>query len=153
MCPLSITGPASCRWRVAVWEIPPGTKYVNGGTMTVDHTGRIHVVVRGEEGLPVYFQRDPATRKWTRQKSATSGVLVAGHGDSLYLVSDDGLRRTSASHFDEPVALVNGQGAFFKDSQMGLDRTRFAHDGWVSVIGQNGKTVTVVDYWIGDANK
>ena len=134
-------------------KIPPGTKYVNGGSMTVDHAARVHVLVRGEDGMPVYFERNPATGKWTRQKSAMSGVLVAGHGDSLYLVSDDGLRRTSASHFGEQVALVKGQGAFFKDSQMGLDRTRFAHDGWVSVIGQNGKTVTVVDYWIGDANK
>lgn len=35
---------------VAVWKIPPVTKYVNGGTMTVDHTGRVYVLVRGEEG-------------------------------------------------------------------------------------------------------
>ena len=40
-----------------------------------------------------------------------------------------------------------------KDSQMGLDGARFACDGWVSVIGQNGKTVTVEDYRIDDANK
>lgn len=29
---------------VAVWKIPPSTKHVNGGTMTVDHTSRVHVL-------------------------------------------------------------------------------------------------------------
>ncbi len=135
---------------VAVWEIPPGTKYVNGGSMTVDQTGRVHVLMRGEDSSPIYFERNPSTRKWTRHKSTISGALVAGMGDSLYVLSEDGLHRTTASYFDEPVGLVKGQATFFMDSQMGLDRTRFAHDGWVSVIGQNGKTVTVVDYWIGD---
>jgi hypothetical protein len=32
---------------------------------------------------------------------------------------------------------------------MGIDKRRAAHDGWVSVIGQQGKTITVVDYWLG----
>jgi ribosomal protein L24E len=138
---------------VAVWRIPPGTKYVNGGSMTVDDEGRVHVLMRSEDGSPVYFKRDPATGKWTRQKSAASGALVVGQGDNLFLVSENGLQRASASRFGEWMPLVKGQEAFFKDSQMGLDRTRFAHDGWVSVIGQNGKTVTVVDYWIGDSPK
>jgi hypothetical protein len=43
--------------------------------------------------------------------------------------------------------------SFFENCQKGLDRTRFAHDGWVSVIGQTDKTITVVDYWVGDSNK
>jgi hypothetical protein len=81
--------------------------------MTVDHTGRVHVLVRGEEGLPVYFERDPATATWTRRKSAVSGMLITGQGDSLFLVSEDGLQRTSASHFGEMETLVNGHGEFF----------------------------------------
>jgi len=135
---------------IAVWKIPPGSKYVNGGSMTVDHAGRVHVLVRGENGSPAYFSRDPATGKWTRQKAAASGALVAGQGDNLYLVSEDGLERTSASRFGELTPLVQGQAAYFQNCQMGVDRTRLAQDGWVSVIGQNGKTVTVVDYWIGE---
>ncbi len=66
---------------VAVWKIPPGTKYVNGGTVTVGHTGRVHVLVRGEEGLPVYFQRDPAAQR--------------GEGDVLYVAKSRMIRRTN----------------------------------------------------------
>ena len=36
---------------------------------------------------------------------------------------------------------------------MGVDGTCFAHDGWVSVIGQNGKTDTAVGCWISDSPK
>lgn len=32
---------------------------------------------------------------------------------------------------------------------MGIDRTRTAQDDWISVIGQHGKTVTVIDYYVG----
>ena len=56
---------------------------------------------------------------------------------------------TSASHFDKFQTLANGRGTLFKDCQMGIDNTRPAQDGWISVIGQNGKTVIVVEYWIG----
>lgn len=134
---------------VAVWPIPPGTKYVNGGSMTVDHAGRVHVLMRSEDGSPVHFQRDPVTGKWTRHRSATAGLLVPGSNDDLYIVTPDSLQRTSASRFGPAETLVRGQAQLFADSQMGIDATRAAQDGWVSVIGQHGKTVTVIDYWVG----
>jgi hypothetical protein len=134
---------------VSVWPIPPGTKYVNGGSMTVDAAGRVHVLVRGEDGSPAHFQRDPATGRWARHKSTVLGTLIAGPGDHLYVVSADGLHRTSAGAFGAMDALVTGQSSFFKDSTPGIDKTRAEHDGWVSAIGQNDKTVTVVDYWLG----
>lgn len=130
-------------------EIPPGTKYINGGSMTVDKQGRIHVLRRGEVGKPVYFQRDPNTEKWTRQTVKANGKLVAGPNNDLYIVSNAGLKRAPAGDFDKMETLVSGQQAYFRDSRQGLDRTRPTQDGWVSVIGQAGKKVTVVDYWIG----
>lgn len=134
---------------VSVWPIPQGTKYVNGGSMTVDDAGRVHVLMRGEGGSPAYFGRDPETGKWIRRKAGVQGSLVAGRSDQLYVVSEDGLWRTSAKRFGKLEALTTGQRKFFADSKMGLDRTRAAHDGWISVIGQNGKNVTVIDYWVG----
>ena len=134
---------------VAAWSIPPGTKYINGGSMTVDGTGRVHVLMRGEDGAPAYFGRAPETGKWIRRKAGMLGSLVAGPGDHLHVVSEDGIWRTSAKHFGKLEPLVNGQAEFFADSKMGIDRFRSAHDGWLSVIGQKGKTVTVIDYWIG----
>ena len=74
------------------------------------------------------------------------GSLVAGPADDLYVVTDDGLWRSSAKAFGKLDQVIIGQGKHFKDSKMGLDHFRAAHDGWISVIGQNGKTVTVVDY-------
>ena len=138
---------------VSVWPIPPGTKYINGGSMTVDAAGRIHVLVKGEDGTPAYFQRDAVTGKWTRHKSPVSGTLIAGSDDQLFVVSDDELQRTSASHFGEFTEIVSGQRGLFRDSSMGIDKARPSHDGWISVIGQNGKTVTVVDYWIGNGSQ
>ena len=84
---------------VTVWPIPPGTKYINGGSMTVDETGRVHVLVRSEDGSSAHFQRNPDTGTWTRQRAAGRGVLLPGPTDQLFIVSDDGLQRTSASRF------------------------------------------------------
>ena len=33
---------------------------------------------------------------------------------------------------------------------MGIDKMRMQQDGWISVIGQTGKTVTVVDYRVAE---
>jgi hypothetical protein len=134
---------------IAVWKIPPGTKYSNGGSMTVDAEGRVHVLVRGEDGSSVHFQRETTSGKWTRQKSGKSGDLIAGKGDDLYIVSENGLYRASASRVGEIEMITKGKPDLFKDSRMGVDKTRAPQDGWISVIGQVGKTVSVVDYWVG----
>lgn len=135
---------------VAAIEIPPGSWFQNGGSMVVDSDGRGHVLMQGEKGQPVHFERDPFSGEWSRNKSSAEGKLVvAPKGDSLYIATYDGLLRTSAETFGKTETLVSGKKHYFKDSKMGIDRTRVEQDGWVSVIGQNGKKVTVLDYWIG----
>jgi len=132
---------------IAVWDIPPGTRFLNGGSMAVDADGRVHVLMRGEDGPYVHFQRDPTSWEWTRKKSA-SGKLIAGKGRYLYIISNRELMRTLTKGFGkiETIASVNDE--LFKDSSMGIDRTRVQQDGWISVIGQSGKTVSVVDYQV-----
>lgn len=132
---------------IAVWEIPPGTKYVNGGSMTVDSKGRVHVLVRGEKGTPVYFQRDPRTRKWSRWNIDVFGKLIPEKGDRLYIVSERGIWGMSAKHPGKTIKLSSSNTALFSDSRMSVDATR--PDGWISVIGQVGKTISVVDYRVG----
>ncbi len=134
---------------VSVWPIPPGTRYINGGSMTVDSVGRVHVLVSSEDGSPAHFGRDPVTAKWTRQKASMLGDLVPGQEDQMFIVSDQGLHRTSASDFAAITFIAAAQSSLFEDSRMGVDAARLTYDGWLSVIGQRGKTVTVADYWTG----
>jgi hypothetical protein len=68
-------------------------------------------------------------------------------------VNEEGLHRTSSSRIGDVTPIVAGPRGFAKDSSMGVDRLRVAHDGWVSVIGQSGQTVAVVDYWLGGTSK
>ena len=114
--------------------------------MVVDNEDRVHVLMQGEDGRPVHFQRDPKTKKWSRQKANGSGKLVVGTGDTLYVVGDDGLKRTFASHFGKMESIASVKSRYFEDSKMGIDLYR--DDGWISVIGQRGKIVNVVDYRI-----
>ena len=131
-------------------EVPADTRYINGGSMVVDARGRVHVLMRGADGSPVLFQRDPKTTDWSRRTVSARGNLVAGPGDDLYIVSADGLKRAPVGDLDKLETLASGQSAHFKDCRMGMDRTRPAQDGWISVIGQSGKTITVVDYRLVD---
>ncbi|MBD5781612.1 glycoside hydrolase family 88 protein [Pelagicoccus sp. NFK12] len=129
-----------------VWSIPSGTKFVNGGSMTVDASGRVHVLMKGEDGSPAYFQRNPTTGQWSRQSSPSLGSLAA-HDDRVYLVTPEGIESAAADSFAKRDKLASGPATLFEDSKIQVDRSRA--DGWISVIGQTGKTVSVVDYWIG----
>jgi hypothetical protein len=133
---------------VAVWKIPPGTKYVNGGSMLVDEGGMVHVLARGETGAPVHFLRDATTSLWSRQKSPAFGTLIGGQDNWIYLASEDGLHRASASQFGKMEMLVPAPAELFKDSRMAVDRMRV--DAWISVIGQTGRKISVVDYRVGE---
>ena len=132
---------------VAAIEIPPGSRFQNGGSMVVDNDGRVHVLMQGEKGKPVHFQRDPKFKKWSRKKAGTLGKLVVGSDDAMYIVSPGRVVRTSARNFGQRESTAKVDDRYFEDCKMGIDRTR--NDGWISVIGQHGKKVTVVDYWTG----
>ena len=131
---------------VSVWPIPKGGKYQNGGSMTVDPKGRVHVLVRGEDGRPAHFHRDPVTHKWTRKKAAETGVIVAGSMGGLYIISPDGVRRGSTDDLRAVTSVATVKKQWFQDCKMGVDHARMAGDGILSVIGQQGKTIRVADY-------
>ena len=101
---------------VSVSPIPPGTRYINGGSMTVDSSGRVHVLVRSEDGSPAHFGRDPVTAKWTRQKAPMLGKLVPGQEDQMFIVSDQGLHRASASDFGAVTFIAAAEEHLFEDS-------------------------------------
>jgi hypothetical protein len=133
---------------IAVWDIPPGKKYINGGSLAVDSSDRVHVLVRGEDGSPTHFTRDPDTGAWRREKFPESGTLIAGSNNELFLVSEDGLKRTISGNFRKIKTITTAPAEKFVDSKMSVDHTRLKQDGWISVIGQQGKTITVIDYQI-----
>ena len=131
---------------VTAVKIPPGTSYLNGGSMTVDATGRVHVLKKGPNRKPTYFTRDPKSGTWRHQDTTRLGKLVAGRNDELFIVAEEGLWKTSANHFGQLDPVFTDMERYFSDSKMGLDSSRLAHDGWISVIGQRGRTITVIDY-------
>jgi hypothetical protein len=131
-----------------VWKIPPGTRYINSGSTVVDNAGRVHVLARNETGAPVHFQRDPKTGNWSRQNSPASGRMVGGEGDRLFIISEENLHQTQASDFGKMKLLAHAPAELFRDCSPAVDPRRT--DNWVSVIGQTGKKVSVVDFWIGD---
>ncbi len=134
---------------VTVFQIPAGKRYINGGSMAVDPKGRVHILARNEDGAPTHYQRDPRTKKWSRQSSSEDGFLVPGADDSMFIVSADGLYQMSATGDGKAKLVVKGKPELFEDSKMGIDTTRPLQDGWLSVLGQQNKKVTVIDYWVG----
>ena len=134
---------------VTAVTLPPGSRYVNVGSMAVDSAGRVHVLARGEKGSPVHFFRDPVTGKWSREDASLLGALIAGPGDDLYVAGESGVYCTSSSHFRAQERRFAGQPALFQDSVASVDHTRFEYDGGISVIGQHGKTVSVANYEMG----
>lgn len=76
------------------------------------------------------------------------GTLVPGTGDSLYIVSDGDILRTSARNFGRMETIASAPGTLLKDSSSVVDARRLRREGVISVIGQAGKTVSVIDYRI-----
>jgi hypothetical protein len=137
---------------ISVWPIPAGGRYINGGSMTVDDRGRVHVLVRGEDGRPAHFTRDPETARWVRREAPDRGSLVQfpeAVGEQ-FVVSDGVLYRVlEGETHGKPIKWERLEAAsrdLFKDCKPGRDFRRAAHDGWVSLIGQQGKRVRVVDF-------
>ncbi|WP_197527381.1 BNR repeat-containing protein [Pirellulimonas nuda] len=131
---------------ISVSPIPAGARYVNGGSMTVDRAGRVHVLVVGEDGRPAHFEREPESAEWRRREAKRLGAIVAGRDGLLLVVATDGLWQVLDRDFGAMRRVVPGRPALFASSKMAIDPARVAHDGRVSAIGQQGSTVSVVDY-------
>jgi len=114
--------------------------------MTVDSAGRVHVLIKGEDGKPAHFTRDPTTAKWARENAAFTGILVPGPGDLLFTVAESGLWSSPASQPGKLKSIATGQPELFKDSKIGVDMKRLREDGWISVIGQRDKEISVANY-------
>jgi hypothetical protein len=132
---------------VAVIRIPPGMRYQNSGSLAVDDYGGIHVLCRDENGAPTLFRRNPESGAWSRHRTSGLGKLMAAKDDALFIVTDGRVQRVAATRFRNPETVATSDRAYTEDSKACMDRMR--NDGWISVIGQRGKTVTVVDYRTG----
>jgi hypothetical protein len=131
---------------VSVWPIPSGKRYVNGGSMIVDSEDRLHVLVRGENGKPAHFQRDPKTAKWRRNATQHLGEFVGSSEGGILAVSGAAIYRFESNGSSNWRSISTAPRALFSDSKAGRDPFRFAHDGWISIIGQQGKKISVVDF-------
>ena len=132
---------------VSVWPIPSGKRYVNGGSMLVDDDGRVHVVLRGEDGKPTHFQRDPKTSVWEREPTRSLGQLLRSDNNELFSFSDGKVFRFDSNQWK---SIHSAPSSLFQDSKPVADPYRLSHDGWISVIGQQGKKVSVVDFRVVD---
>ena len=131
---------------ISVWPIPAGKRYINGGSMTIDARGQVHVLVRGEDGKPAHFKRNADTTKWTRTPGTTLGSFVQTTGDTQFVLDDGALYQLPSQGMTKWKKIAAAPEALFRDSKPGRDSYRLAHDGWVSTIGQQGKKVTVIDF-------
>lgn len=131
---------------VSVWPVPPGTRYVNGGSMTVDTAGTVHVLVQGEDGKPAHFRRDPATAEWRRDESPAVGRLVRTGGGRVLMMADGVLYRPDPAGENRWIEASSAPSALFEDSKICVDVRRLDHDGRLSVIGQQGRRIRVVDF-------
>ncbi len=131
---------------IAVWKIPTKSNYRNGGSMTVDRTGRVHALAHALDGNAIYFSRDPVTRQWTREDGHILGTLLVGPGDDLLIATPKGLFQTSARRFREWKQVSTADAAWFEDSKMAIDPMQGPQNDRISTIGQQGKTIRVVEY-------
>lgn len=131
---------------VSVWPVPAGRKYINGGSMIVDEAGRIHVIVRGEDGKPAHFQRNPNTAKWRRDPAASRATLIASRKNRIFAFSDGDFYQFRPADHSAWEKVGSASPSLFHNSKAGRDDHRFSHDGWISFIGQQGKKISVVDF-------
>ncbi|MCM2374751.1 BNR repeat-containing protein [Aporhodopirellula aestuarii] len=134
---------------IVVLEIPPGSTYTNGGSMTVDDTGGIHILMRGPNGRALTAQRNIQTGDWNRGEGLTLGELVAVPRQ-LLVVAESGLYRASNAGHGTLTRLDGPIESWCKDSRFVVDRSRWQHGQTISVIGQNGTVVSVIDFSIED---
>ncbi|MGJ8696589.1 MAG: BNR repeat-containing protein [Verrucomicrobiaceae bacterium] len=131
---------------ISVWPIPSGKRYQNGGTMTIDPTGKIHVLLRGEDGRPAHFQRHPTSAKWTRTPAPTRGSFVHTNSTQQFVLADASLYQLPTSPSTTWQKITTAPRSLFQNCKPAQDHHRPAHDGWTSTIAQQGKKITVIDF-------
>lgn len=152
---------------ISVLKIPPGSTYVNGGSMTVDSAGDVHVLMRGPRSEPLMARRRATGGTWLQSKAPTTGVLVAQRS-RLYVVAETGLYETglyeTVPHGAKQTESGEASRNFVRigdsierdciDSHFVVDAFRH-HVGTsgqdepvISLIGQHGTRVNVIDFAI-----
>lgn len=129
---------------IVVLDIPSGSSYVNGGSMAVDDAGDVYVLMRGPNGRPMTVRRDASTGHWNRWEGSTLGVLLASPRQ-LLIVAESGLHRSSSDGPGVLAVISEPIESLCEDSRFAVDRQRWKHDETVSVIGQKGTEVNVID--------
>lgn len=134
---------------IAVIKLATGSFFVNGGSMTVGETGDVFVLMKGPNGRPMVARRDVATGRWGRSEGSVLGSLVATPS-GLLVVSEEGLYRAKESELGTLSRIGESIESLCVDSRFGIDHYRWQHDKTISVIGQNGRRVVVIDFAIGE---
>jgi hypothetical protein len=130
---------------ISVVDIPPGSSYVNGGSMVVDRAGNVFVLMKGPSNQPLMVRRNVADGSWEKLKSPTTGTLVP-LGQKILIVAESGLYESKTGKVLTFTKVGEAIEELFIDSRFVVDPGRHHHDGTVSVIGQLGKKVNVVDF-------
>lgn len=130
---------------IAVLDIPPGSSYVNGGSMTVDPSGDVHVLMKGPNRQPMAAVRKASTGSWSRGDASVIGTLVAGPQRRM-IVAESGVYQTGSDGDGSLIRISGPIEDLCKDCRFGVDRHRWQHDKVISVIGQNGTAVRVIDF-------
>ncbi len=133
---------------ISVRPIPAGRKYINNGSMTVDAAGRVYVLARVETGKPTLFQRDPETAEWSGGPVQDLGSFVTSTRHRINIFSGGSLYRFDPAGSPGWETISRAPLKLFSDCNPVVDAHRFALDGWISVIGQRGKAVAVVDFQV-----
>jgi hypothetical protein len=116
--------------------------------MAVEPGGRLHVLVMGADGRPTHLQRDPASNKWSRSISADLGRFVASGDRPLILVTNRSVFQCDPDDPKKWQPVASSPAEYFRDSKLACDGHRFQNDGWISIIGQQGSHVRVVDFHV-----
>lgn len=134
---------------IAVLDLPSGSSFVNGGSMTVDAAGDVHVLMMGPDHRPMMARRQSAKGSWTQLDAPSLGVLVA-HKSNLWVVAESGLYQVGNDEVSAFKSVSRSIEHASEDSKFVVDLPRHRHDDTISVIGQTGTRVSVIDFPIGN---
>lgn len=133
--------------RISVLNIPAGSSFVNGGSMVVKDTGEVQVLMKGPDNRPMMARRSALDGTWQQSTLSMNGLLVTAKSrtlvvaaSGLYLVSDD--TTAAVSYIGSSIEKLS------QDSRYRVDPSRYQHDQVISVIGQSGTRVSVIDFLI-----